>query len=194
MLKKIISALLISVVFISCGVTAVLATGDDLPILSGRDFQQGDVNLDTKVNIKDATLIQKHLAKVKEISVSQLLLADVDGKEGVSIKDATHLQKWIAGLTDELWAPQDESVPETTATEDLPIFGEIVTKPAESAVTTSATEAVKTEPTETEAATEQSSSALTEPSEEVTTEASAEATDGTEEPDKPITLPFVPAP
>ena len=58
----------------------------------------GDVNFDGKVNIKDATLIQKHLAKLESLSAEALEVADfkVDGK--VNIKDATAIQKFIAKL------------------------------------------------------------------------------------------------
>ena len=80
---------------------------------------QGDVNLDTQVNIKDATLIQKHLAKLVSIDDAQLLLADVDGVAGVNIKDATHLQKWIAGMADELYG--DSGAQETPLIPDSPV-------------------------------------------------------------------------
>lgn len=58
----------------------------------------GDVNLDGKVNIKDVTAIQKHIAFVKALSDEGYKLADfkVDGK--VNIKDATAIQKFLAKL------------------------------------------------------------------------------------------------
>lgn len=60
----------------------------------------GDVTIDGKVNIRDATAIQKHLAKIKLLSDDALLLADFDQNEKLNIKDATSIQKFIAGLID----------------------------------------------------------------------------------------------
>lgn len=62
------------------------------------EFELGDVNRDNKLNIRDATLIQKVLAKLEQFDNEQLLLADyyTDGK--VNIKDATQIQKKLANL------------------------------------------------------------------------------------------------
>lgn len=62
------------------------------------EYELGDVNRDGKVNIKDATLIQKALAKLEQLDNEQLILADylADGK--ISIKDATQIQKKLANL------------------------------------------------------------------------------------------------
>ncbi len=58
----------------------------------------GDVNLDGKLNIKDATLLQKHLAKIASLGTTALRLADFDQNSKVNIRDATAIQKKIAGL------------------------------------------------------------------------------------------------
>ena len=58
----------------------------------------GDVNCDGKVNIKDATAIQKHLANISVLTDEGFALADVDGSGKVNIKDATAIQKHIAGI------------------------------------------------------------------------------------------------
>ncbi len=58
----------------------------------------GDVNCDTKVNVKDATLIQKYIAGLAEISEKGLTLADTNLDENVNVKDATAIQKHIAGM------------------------------------------------------------------------------------------------
>ncbi len=62
------------------------------------EFEVGDVNKDGKVNIKDATLIQKHIAKLLELDSAQLVLADCNMDNKVNIKDATYIQKKIAKL------------------------------------------------------------------------------------------------
>ena len=61
-------------------------------------YQKGDVNKDGKINIKDATAIQKHLAKLIELDDEALELADFDDNRKVSVRDATAIQKFIAGI------------------------------------------------------------------------------------------------
>lgn len=58
----------------------------------------GDVNGDRKLNIRDATLIQKYLAKLTVYSGEQVYLADFNGDKVVNIKDATTIQKKLANL------------------------------------------------------------------------------------------------
>ena len=57
-----------------------------------------DANTDGSVNIKDATYIQKNLAKVVDASELSELVSDVNGDSKVTIKDATAIQKQLAGL------------------------------------------------------------------------------------------------
>ncbi|MGN1113361.1 MAG: dockerin type I domain-containing protein, partial [Acutalibacteraceae bacterium] len=64
-------------------------------------FMLGDVNLDGKISIDDATLIQKYLAGVQEFDdEAQSLAADVNGSGDISIDDTTLIQKYIAGLVE----------------------------------------------------------------------------------------------
>ncbi len=58
----------------------------------------GDVNLDGRVNIKDATTLQKHLAKLLTLNDRNLSVADTNRDGRVTIKDATTIQKKIANL------------------------------------------------------------------------------------------------
>ncbi len=58
----------------------------------------GDVDKDSYINIKDATLIQKSIAKLITLEVDAWYFADVDQDEILTIKDATAIQKHIAGL------------------------------------------------------------------------------------------------
>lgn len=62
----------------------------------------GDVDLDGKVTILDATMIQRHLAKLSTLSSAQLANADTDRDGTVSILDATRIQRYIAKLIPEL--------------------------------------------------------------------------------------------
>lgn len=60
--------------------------------------EYGDVDLNSKVNIKDATLIQKYAAKLAEIQKAGLGAADVNGDGKVNVKDATAIQKYLANI------------------------------------------------------------------------------------------------
>ncbi len=61
-------------------------------------YSLGDVNLDSDINIKDATAIQKHIAMIEIFNDDALELADFDTDDDVNIKDATAIQKFIAGI------------------------------------------------------------------------------------------------
>jgi len=61
-------------------------------------FDMGDVTLDGKLNIKDVTAIQKHLAKIVYLEGYALDVADYDLNGKLNIKDATTIQKVLAGL------------------------------------------------------------------------------------------------
>ncbi len=58
----------------------------------------GDADCDTKVNVKDATAIQKHVAGLITLTETGAVLADVDANGNVNVKDATAIQKHIAGM------------------------------------------------------------------------------------------------
>lgn len=58
----------------------------------------GDVNGDGKVNVKDATLIQKAAAKITKLTDAENLCADVNGDSKVNVKDATAIQKYAAKI------------------------------------------------------------------------------------------------
>ena len=56
----------------------------------------GDANFDGKLNIKDATAIQKHLALTLVLPLERRDYADFNYDGKVSIQDATAIQKAIA--------------------------------------------------------------------------------------------------
>lgn len=74
----------------------------------------GDVNNDRRLNVKDATLIQKHLAGLAEIESDYIeafiysekenvpvAISDFNRDKKINIRDATAIQKSIAGLEKE---------------------------------------------------------------------------------------------
>jgi len=63
----------------------------------------GDADVDGRITVKDATIIQKHVAKLLTLNDVQLILADANADENVSVKDATQIQKFVAGFKDILY-------------------------------------------------------------------------------------------
>lgn len=135
----------------------------------------GDADGNEKINIKDATIIQKHLAKIVTLDSSALLAADGNEDLKVNIKDATEIQKYLAnipvgsniGKLYEASSTTSPSVPETstlsqTTSEEETTTSAQTTEKAE--VTTSSTPATKDEIFTTDAE-EESSEATTEATE-----------------------------
>ena len=58
----------------------------------------GDVNLDGKVMVDDATLVQKHVAGLVTLTGDALRAADSNGDGQVLVDDATQIQKFAAGI------------------------------------------------------------------------------------------------
>ena len=56
----------------------------------------GDANSDGRVNIRDVTAIQRHVAEYEILTGSAFLAADTDGNGVVDINDATLLQQYLA--------------------------------------------------------------------------------------------------
>ena len=71
-----------------------ISKGDELKDLS----KLADVNGDNAVNIKDATLIQKHLIQKSALKSEYRNRADVNGDFIIDGSDVTLIQKVIVGL------------------------------------------------------------------------------------------------
>ena len=56
----------------------------------------GDTNLDGRINIRDVTAIQRHIAELDMFTEEQLAAADTNGDGKVDITDATYLQMYLA--------------------------------------------------------------------------------------------------
>ncbi len=61
-------------------------------------IKYGDVNKDGKVNVVDATAIQKNVAGLLSFDAQQKQSADVDADTKITVKDATTVQKHSAGI------------------------------------------------------------------------------------------------
>lgn len=58
----------------------------------------GDIDSNGNINIEDATMIQKYIVDLVELSDMQLIVADVNGDGIVNIEDVTNIQKFIAEI------------------------------------------------------------------------------------------------
>ena len=61
-------------------------------------LQLGDIDMDGEVTIMDATLVQKYIAHLEDLTDQQKRLADVDGDGEITILDATEIQKMLANV------------------------------------------------------------------------------------------------
>lgn len=118
------AVLILSFCAAPCCFASPILGDDDTEILPA--FEKGDANLDSKVDIRDVTAIQKYLAKITSFNTVQKDIADIDENGYVSIKDATYIQKLIAGLIDSD-APIIGGTP--SATDDEPIILPVIPAP-----------------------------------------------------------------
>lgn len=103
-MRKYKASIFISAVILCIAMLVVSASASALTL--------GDADLNGKVEVLDATAVQRHLASIKEITGDQLKNADVDGSNDVNILDATLIQQYIAQIIDKFPA-QEENVDPT---------------------------------------------------------------------------------
>lgn len=113
-MKKLIAISLTLAILLTAVPLCTLATSESILIL-------GDSNLDLKVNVRDATAIQKYLAKLLDFNDINLLCSDCNDDLRVNIKDATWIQKFAANIDcpypigeEILTEKPSESVPQTS--------------------------------------------------------------------------------
>ena len=127
----------------------------------------GDTNADSKVNIKDATIIQKHIANIDIGFELDTEISDCDKDGKINIKDATLIQKYLAKYETEnvgekltVTTVVTLPIPTKATTESQALTTEtaektettattVVTEPQETTVSTVATDPteIKTDPT-----------------------------------------------
>lgn len=93
-MKRIVSLALTLVIFASVtmiGTMGVSAAETITGVL-------GDTDSNGKVNIKDATTVQKHCAALLTLDETALFLADANEDDKVNVKDASAIQKFLASM------------------------------------------------------------------------------------------------
>ncbi len=76
--------------------TETTQTEPMVPVIT---YLVGDANMDGKINVKDATQIQKAVAGLVTLNVMQTIAADSDVNGKLNVKDATAIQKFVAGIS-----------------------------------------------------------------------------------------------
>lgn len=110
--------------------------------VSAQSFKFGDANCDGKLNIKDATTIQRHAAMIIKLDETALKLADVNSDGKVNVKDATMIQKYLAKLIASF--PADTIPTEPTGSGDEATADSVPTTDVENGCVTSAPTEVST--------------------------------------------------
>lgn len=70
----------------------------DMTDVFEKPYLSYDVNLDGKVNIDDATLIQKYMAALEDLEENQIEIADCNADGDITIDDVTFIQKFLVDL------------------------------------------------------------------------------------------------
>ncbi|MBQ4569938.1 MAG: dockerin type I repeat-containing protein [Ruminococcus sp.] len=97
-MKKILCITMVLVLFVLSSVSAVVVSADTEDSYTQPEaFLYGDVDLDEKVTIKDATLIQKFIAGLEKLSLLQKQAAKTNGGK-LTVRNATEIQKYIAEI------------------------------------------------------------------------------------------------
>ena len=96
-MKKFISILLALITAMSCCTALTVSAAADETQESASGYLLGDTDLDGKITIFDATVIQQHLAEVAQLSGLQAELGNIYG-EGLNINCATAIQCYLADV------------------------------------------------------------------------------------------------
>lgn len=111
-MKRFLTFICVAVLVAALGVSSVgayvLPVGTGVSVEEGADLGSlvatevfgyvGDSDCNGKINIRDATLIQKSVANITDLSAQGEKLADVDFSGVINVRDATAIQKWLAGI------------------------------------------------------------------------------------------------
>lgn len=76
--------------------TVIVANSD--VIRNAKIFAIGDVNSDGDISVVDATLVQKYIVGLENLTDLQKKSADVNDNNEISVVDATLIQKYVVGL------------------------------------------------------------------------------------------------
>ena len=104
----------------------------------------GDVDADGRIDIIDATMVQRYIVNLETLSASQITAADANLDGEVTVVDVTEIQKYIAGIITEFGGetPEPATVPATVAPTTAPATVEPTTDGVDDAEKTALMEQV----------------------------------------------------
>lgn len=174
--KRVLLFIISATVVFTAGITSLASGG----------YILGDADGDGRINVKDATAIQKYIARIPDISINEKA-ADVDNNDMITVADASYIQRYIVKLS--VSFPIGEVVEPVIEITEPAQASSVITEPSQTAdETTSAPVRETTEPI-SENTTEPSQSALNE-----SMETSATKSIETQAPTRDeYELPFVPS-
>lgn len=73
-------------------------TETTVPEVITKLYLMGDADLNGKVNVRDVTTIQKHVARILTLTDDALVTSDVNEDLKLNVKDATVIQKYLAKI------------------------------------------------------------------------------------------------
>ncbi len=131
------------------------------PIITpDKKYLYGDLDQNSKVTIKDATVMQKALAKMITLETIQIIVADVNGDVKVNVKDVTTIQKLCANIIKIFTVGQYYVVPGTTQAVTPTEAPKPTVKPTQAPITQPT---VEPEPTEAPTTVQPTQAPVTEP-------------------------------
>ncbi len=132
-MKK-ISALIISIVILL----------SSIPVVFGATNSYGDIDGNGKIDIIDATAVQRFIAKMISMDIDSVSSADVDGDGKVSVMDCTSIQQYVAKVIGCFPCQKGTSAEPTEATYN--VNTDSMLKPAPSQGDTTAPNVTETQP------------------------------------------------
>lgn len=117
---------IITICMLLCLIVGILST--NAYVYASDNVLVGDINLDGKITIRDATYIQMYISKFdgyKNLTNKEFIAGDVNSDNLVNILDVTLIQKFRVGIETntlinqyiEYTEPTTPTTPTTTATE-----------------------------------------------------------------------------
>lgn len=118
MLRKFLTIIVASIWVFSC-TTVTFATGDDVELMPSNGYKNGDVNMDSNINISDVILVLKHTVDIIALDNQQYSYADIDSNNEINVLDALYIQKIIVDMNE---APTEKpTIPDEYIEDDKPI-------------------------------------------------------------------------
>ena len=81
---------------LSALIIAIVILLSSIPVVFGATYSYGDIDCNGKIDVIDATTVQRFIAKIINMGFDSVESADVDGDGKVSVMDCTSIQQYVA--------------------------------------------------------------------------------------------------